>query len=79
MIVIIMNYFWLSLSADPSLVERDHHISDNKNNKNIIHINGTNGYTDDTNADNDKDNNMTGQMSPGDISTGSICPQYVTF
>ena len=47
-----MNYVWLSFSADPSLVERGHHIIDNKNKKNIIHIHGTNGYTDDMNANN---------------------------
>ena len=73
MIVIIMNYFWLSLSADPSLVERGHHISNNKNNKNIIHINGANGYTDDTNADNDKDLSSRRTLGPNTSHLAAVC------
>ena len=77
MIVIIMNYVWLSFCADPSLVERGHHISNNKNNKKIIRINGINGYTDDTNANNDNNNNLTGKCPLGTFPLDRyvpICP-----
>ena len=77
--IIIMNYVWLSSSADPSLVERGHHIIDNKNKKNIIHIHGTNGYTDDMNANNDKDNNMTGKCPLGTFPLNRYVPNMSLF
>ena len=74
-----MNYVWLSFSADPSLVERGHHIIDNKNKKNIIHIHGTSGYTDDMNANNDQDNNMTGKCPLGTFPLNRYVPNMSLF
>ena len=74
-----MNSFWLSFSADQSLVERGHQINGNKNNKSKTHIQCTNGYTDDTNANNDRDNNMTGKCPLGTFPPTRYVPNMSLF
>ena len=74
-----MNYVWLSSSADPSLVERGHQINGNKNNKSKTHIHCTNVYTGDTNANNDRDNNMTGKCPLGTFPPTRYVPNMSLF